>query len=145
MAQHMLDITAFRAMFPEFADVIKYPDATITMWWNMAVNYINDYDSCVIKDNNLQLALNLMTAHLAKSFTMINSQQVPGVVTGAAEGSVNVSMAPPPVKNMWQYWLATTPYGTQLLALLQSLVVGGFIIGGLPEASGFRKVGGLFH
>jgi len=145
MAQHTLDISAFRTMFPAFADPLKYPDATLQMWWTMAIQYINDYDSCLIEGDTLQLALNLMTAHLAQSFTLISAgQNTPGVITGATEGSVSVSMSPPPVKNMWQYWLATTPYGQQLLALLQSLVVGGFTIGGLPETSGFRRVGGVF-
>lgn len=145
MAQHTFNVTAFRAMFPAFADVVKYPDATLQLWWTMAIQYIYDYDNCLIAGDTLQLALNLMTAHLAQSSTLIaNGQSTPGVVTGAAEGSVNISMAPPPVKNMWQYWLATTPYGQQLLALLQTIVAGGFTIGGLPETSGFRRVVGVF-
>lgn len=145
MAQHTLDIAAFRAMFPAFADPLKYPDATLQLWWTMATQYITEYDNCLIEGTTLQLALNLMTAHLAQSFTLISAgQSTPGVITGATEGSVSVSMSPPPVKNMWQYWLATTPYGQQLLALLQTLVVGGFTIGGLPETSGFRRVGGVF-
>ncbi len=144
MAQHTLDIAAFRAMFPAFSNVTTYPDATITMWWTMATQYIYSYDTCLIEGTVLQLALNLMTAHLAQSFTMIGAGQTSAVVTGATEGSVSVSMTPPPTKNMWQYWLATTPYGVQLMALLQSLTVGGFTIGGAPERSGFRRVYGVF-
>lgn len=147
MAQHTLDIAAFRAMFPAFADAIKYPDATLQMWWTMAIQYVNDYDSCLIEGDTLQLALNLMTAHLGRSFTLLSngSGNPSGVITGATEGSVSISMEAPPTKNMWQYWLATTPYGQQLLALLQSLVVGGFTIGGLPETAGFRRVYGVFQ
>ena len=111
----------------------------------MGNQYIYSYDNCLITGDTLQLALNLMTAHLAQSFTMIGSGTNPGVVTGAAEGSVNVQMMPPPVKSAWQYWLATTPYGTQLWALLSMLTVGGFTIGGLPETSGFRRVYGVFQ
>ena len=144
MAQHTLDITAFRATFPAFADATKYPDAAITNWWTMGTNYIYDYDNSLIDGNKLQLALNLMTAHLGQSFTMIANNQTPGIITGAGEGSVNVSMIPPPVKSAWQYWLATTPYGVQLWALLKSLIVGGFTIGGLPEGGGFRRVYGVF-
>lgn len=144
MAQHTFDVAAFRAMFPAFADIVKYPDATLQMWWTMAIQYITDYDNCLIEGDTLQLALNLMTAHLAQSFTMIGTGQNTAVVTGATEGSVSVSMEPPPVKNMWQYWLASTTYGQQLLALLQVMVAGGFTIGGLPESSGFRRVGGVF-
>lgn len=32
----MFDIGAFRAAFPEFADVVKYPDTTITFWAELA-------------------------------------------------------------------------------------------------------------
>ena len=145
MAQHTLDIAAFRAMFPAFADTTKFPDASITGWWTMGNQYIYSYDNCLITGDTLQLALNLMTAHLAQSFTMIGKGTNPGIVTAATEGSVNVSMMPPPVKNGWQYWLATTPYGIQLWALLQSLTAGGFTIGGLPETSGFRRVYGVFQ
>ncbi len=144
MAQHTLDIAAFRAMFPAFADVAKYPDVTLSMWWTMATSYIHDYDNCLICGDTLQLALNLMTAHLAQSFTLIGAGQVPGVVTSATEGSVSVSMEPPPAKSAWAYWLSTTPYGLQLWALLQTLTVGGFTIGGLPESSGFRRAYGIF-
>lgn len=67
------------------------------------------------------------------------------MVNSATEGSVSVGMTPPPAKNMWQWWLATTPYGVQLMALLQSLTVGGFIVGGAPELGAFRRVGGVFY
>lgn len=144
MAQHTLDVTAFRAMFPEFADTVKYPDASITMWRTMGNQYIYSYDNCLISGDVLQLALNLVTAHLAKSFTMISNGQSVVVVAGATEGSVAVSMVPPPAKTGWQWWLNTTPYGVQLWALLQTLVVGGFTIGGAPESSGFRRVYGVF-
>lgn len=145
MAQHTLDLTAFRAMFPAFADVTKYPDITIQMWWDMGVNYIDDYDNALISGKILQMALNLITAHLAQSFTMIGNGQNSAVVSGATEGSVSVSMTPPPVKTQWAWWLNTTPYGAQLLALLQTLTVGGFTIGGLPESQGFRRVYGVFQ
>jgi hypothetical protein len=144
MAQHTFDIAAFRAMFPAFADVTKYPDLALQGYWTMAVNYIYDNDTWAICGDTLQLALNLMTAHLAASFALINSGQNAVVVAGAAEGSVSVSMVPPPIKTGWQFWLCTTPYGIQLWALLSSLTVGGFYIGGLPERSGFRKIGGFF-
>lgn len=145
MAQHTFDVTAFRAMFAEFANATTYPDSVLQIYWDNGTNYIYDYDNQLIDGPNLQLALNLMTAHLAKSFTMINSGTVPGVINSATEGSVSVSMTPPPAKNMWQWWLATTPYGIQLMALLQSLTVGGFTIGGAPELAAFRRVGGVFY
>lgn len=145
MAQHTLDLPAFRAMFPAFADVTKFPDASIQMWWTMGNQYIYSYDNCLICGDTLQLALNLITAHLAQSFLLIGNGQTPGIVTGATEGSVSISMAAPPTKSGWQFWLASTPYGMQLWALLQTLTVGGFTIGGLPETAGFRRTYGVFQ
>jgi hypothetical protein len=135
-------------MFPAFADVTKFPDASIQMWWTMATVYITDYDNCLISGPTLQAALNLMTAHLAQTFTMIASGAgtgTPGLVTGATEGSVSISMTPPPAKNAWQFWLSSTPYGLQLWALLSSLLVGGITIGGHPERSSFRRSYGVFR
>lgn len=144
MSQHTFDVTTFRAMFPEFANTTTYPDATLDGYWTMGINYIYSYDNTLIDGDNLQLALNLMTAHLGKSFSLINKGNSPNVMASATEGSVSISMQPPPAKTGWQWWLSTTPYGVQLWALLQSLLVGGLYIGGLPERSGFRKIGGLF-
>lgn len=144
MSQHTFDVTAFRALFPEFANSTTYPDATLNGYWNMGIQYIYSYDNLFVADDTLQLALNLMTAHLGKSFSLINSGNTPSVMTGAAEGTVSISTQAPPTKNGWQWWLATTPYGVQLWAMLQSLLVGGLYIGGLPERSGFRKIGGIF-
>jgi hypothetical protein len=145
MAQHTLDISIFRATFPAFADVTKFPDASLQMWWTMATVYINDYDNCLICGTTLQMALNLMTAHLAQSFAMIAAGQVTAPVTGATEGSVAVTLQAPPSTNGWQFWLSTTPYGLQLWALLSSLLVGGLTIGGAPESSGIRRVYGVFR
>lgn len=145
MAQHTFEVAAFRAMFAEFANATTYPDAVLQIYWDNGTNYIYSYDNQLIDGANLQFALNLMTAHLAKSFTMINSGTFPGVINSSTEGSVSVSMTPPPAKSMWQWWLATTPYGIQLLALLQSMTVGGFIIGGATELAAFRRVGGGFY
>ena len=57
---------------------------------------------------------------------------------------VTVTNMPPPVKNGWQFWLATTPYGMQLWALLKRMAGAGLYIGGLPERRAFRKVFGTF-
>ncbi|CAB5155341.1 Protein of unknown function DUF4054 [uncultured Caudovirales phage] len=144
MSQHTFDVTAFRAMFPEFSNVTTYPDAALNGYWTMGVQHIYSYDNDLIDGDTLQLALNLMAAHLGRSFSLVNTGNTPSVMAGATEGSVGVSMSPPPFKTGWQYWLSTTPYGVQLWALLQSLVVGGLYIGSLPERYGFRKIGGIF-
>jgi hypothetical protein len=145
MADHAFNVAAFRAQFPEFANSTTYPDATLEGYWTMATNYISPGDSLYgLAGSNLDLALNLMTAHLARSFMMLNAGQTTAVVTGSSEGSVSVSLTPPPVKNAWQWWLATTPYGMQLRALLQALAMKLPYVGGSLERASFRKAGGVF-
>lgn len=146
MTTPALDPTAFAAMFPALASVST---PALQGYWTMANGYIAE--SFALTGDRLQLALNLMTAHLAQSFQIINGPSgngaggsTPGVVIGGSEGSVSASMAPPPTKSGWQYWLATTAYGQQLWALLQIRGAGGFYIGGSLERASFRKAGGVW-
>lgn len=85
-----------------------------------------------------------MTAHLTQLSTMAAAGQATGVGQSATVGAVSVSMVPPPIKSGFQYWLASTPYGMQLWALLNVKGAGGLYVGGLPEKTAFRKVGGIF-
>lgn len=144
MATHTLDLAEFRLQFPEFANATTYPDATIQRWWDMAINYINPADSAYFSGAALGFAVSLMTAHLAKSFTLISSGVTSVLVTGSSEGSVSVSLAAPPVKTAWQWWLSTTPYGNQLRALLRVQSAGGLMAGGSLERASFRKAGGVW-
>ena len=140
MAVQALDPAAFKAQFPEFG---TFADAAITAYWDMATQYMSATDGVMLSGSTLAFALNLLTAHLAKSFLIISTGS-PGVVNSATEGGVSVSMTPPPVKNAWQWWLATTPYGVQLWALLQVQTAGGVFVGGSAERNAFRKAGGIF-
>lgn len=132
----------FRALFPVYANMTKYPEATLQAYWNTAILYVNNAaGGCYIGGMSLPQqtqAINLMTAHLVFLSSLISQGQVPGVLVAAGIDKVNVTIEPPPTKNMWQYWLATSPYGMQLLALLQLVGVGGFYIGGTPVYPAFR-------
>lgn len=146
MTTPALDPTAFADMFPALASVST---PALQGYWTMANGYISE--SSMLTGSNLQLALNLMTAHLARSFQIINGPggtgaggSTPGVVTSGAEGSVSVSMAPPPARTGWQHWLSTTPYGLQLWAFLQTRSAGGLYVGGSLERASFRKAGGVW-
>lgn len=136
----------FRAQFPAFADTTAYPEATLAGYWTMGTVYINENGGPGWECNlaQLQLALDLMAAHLAQSYTLINTGVPSVIVTGSTEGTVTVSMLPPPVKSAFGYWLATTPYGAQLRALLRVVAGVGLFVGGSPERSAFRKAGGRF-
>ena len=146
--------TNFRQLFQAFANVVTWPQATLQMYWNVASDYISTKDSpCnMLNGASLQLALDLMCAHIATLFSNDANNvaagespgQTSGIETSASIGAVSVSTLPPPVKDAWDYWLNQTSYGQQLLALLKIKSVGGFSVGGLPERQNFRKTGGVF-
>ena len=142
-----LDPAAFRALFPQFADPVKWPDAALSIQFGAATGYVSadTYgDMTVAARTN---ALYLMTAHLLALGVIIaqnNYSGQVGVVQGAVVDHVQITLTPPPVKSQGQWWLNTTPYGAQLLGLLDAQAAGGFYVGGLPERAAFRKVGGIF-
>jgi hypothetical protein len=140
----------FRAQFPEFADTVAYPAAMLSGYFTMAQLFIvADGSPCAsLQGDQLQLALNQMTAHL-----MILGQQaatgVPGTAQGGFEtsasiGEISVQKLAPPAADAWQWWLVQTTYGQALSALLSVLATGGLSVGGMSERSSFRKAGGCF-
>lgn len=141
MSTQSFDVVGFQAQFPEFA---TFNQAQLAGYWTMASQYLSPNDGTLLFGAQLALALNLLTAHIAKLFQQITSGATPGVVTGGTEGGVSVSIEPPPSKSAFQYWLSTTPYGLQLRALLGLLSAGGLSVGGSCERGQFRKAGGLF-
>lgn len=147
MAEHTLDLATFRLLYPAFANPTAFPDAYIQAQWDQAVVYFGAQDGCLISGPTLQTMLNLMTAHLMALNVMLaagGSGAAGGILTGATIDKVSVTMAAPPTMSAWGWWLAQTPYGKQLWALLKLKSAGGFFIGGRPERAAFRKVGGRF-
>lgn len=142
------DPVAFRAMFSAFANTACYPNGLLQMWWDNATTYISAQDNCCFALNGAKrvMALNLMTAHIAQIFATLSAGDTPQVMKSAGIDKVRVEVVPPPVNqgDFFQWWLSTTPYGQQVLAMLQLAGVGGFYIGGLPERDAFRRVGGGF-
>jgi len=139
---------AFRALFPAFPFTTQFLTAKIQIYWNTATAYVSDRTGgCYTGGMTVAqqtLALNLMTAHLLTLSGLIQSGNTPGVLTGATIDKISVTLEPPPVKNLWQYWLQTTPYGQQLLALLQVASVGGFYVSsGVPGRAGFQFGNGM--
>ncbi len=143
MTTTAFNLANFRAQFPEFAAV---PDATLQAYWNTGTAFVSKYngDTCIYTQEQAQLANDLMCAHLTALSLKIASGQVAGIMTQATEGTVSISLMPPPVKSAFGFWLAQTPYGAELRALLDLLASLGFYIGGSPERAAFRKAGGWF-
>jgi len=136
------DVAAFRVQFTEFASSTTYTDVALTAYFDTATAYISNNSGAwsVFTQAQIVLALNLMTAHLARIYTLIATGQNTVLMQGSTVDKVSITLTPPPVKNQFQWWLSTTPYGAQLLSLLQLVSVGGFYVGGRPELSAFRRV-----
>lgn len=149
MADVTLDKPLFRSLFPEFADVVAYPDAVLqTRWDNEATLYVTAANEGDLMDGKRAYAIQCMLAHLLRLTKLATAAgaggtAVTGVVTQATVDKVSVTLAPPPARGEWGHWLAQTPYGVQLSAFLSAQAAGGFYYGGLPERSAFRKVGGV--
>ncbi len=139
----IFNVSAFRAEFPAFQCTPVTSDATLQAYFDTATQYIsNRYNSCWQNFTLSQrtLALNLMTAHLTAISRTIAAGSAAGVLTGATVDKVSVTLEPPPALNQWQYWLNSTPYGQQLLALLQLKSAGGYYITPCnPVLNAFRR------
>lgn len=145
MATHTYDDALFRAQFPAFANTTTYPEALLSGYFDMAVCYINAHDHCRLYGDCLQLALNLLTAHLAALFMADPSGGGgTGIEQSATVDKVSVSYQIPPAAGPFRDWLNKTGFGQQLSALLSVKSVGGWYIGGSMERAAFRKAGGYW-
>lgn len=142
----IFDVAIFRQQFPAFSNETTFPDEMLQMYWDNATCYISAQGNYGwLQGDCRRLALNYMTAHLTALSIIIASGTVPYLAQSAGIDKVTVSLTPPPLKTQWQWWLNTTPYGAQLLSLLQARGVGGWYIGGCgyAELSAFRRSGGF--
>jgi hypothetical protein len=143
VATHTFDLTLFQAACPALASVSP---TTLAATFTTATVIMTPYDGCLLNGDALQLALNLMTGHLTQIAAMLvaDPNAVIGPVAGAAEGTVSLNLVPAPATDGWKYWLASTPYGQQLWALLSVKAAGGLMVGGSLERASFRQAGGGF-
>lgn len=135
----------FIALFPAYSNSSLYPETTLQGFWNSAINYVSDIGNCGdLQGDSRQYALNLMTAHLVYISDLIAVGTVPYLANNATIDKITVGLEMPPLKNQWTWWLMVSPYGQQLLALLQVNSVGGFYIGGSPQRAAFGYQGGFW-
>lgn len=135
----VFDVVFFRQAYPEFGNETVFPTSRLQFYWDQGTHYISKWNRGSLHDASRQMALNLITAHIAK-IQVFNSQgEVPGIITQSQVDKVQVQLEPPPLPNQWQWWLGTTVYGQSLLAMLQARSVGGFYTpAGQPVLSAFR-------
>lgn len=134
----VFDLSAFRTAYPVFDSV---PDATVQAAATSALCLIGQ-DGC---DCDTQM-WQLMVAHLLYIQGQVaTGNGNAGAVTSATIDKVSVAFAAPPFgTSAYKFWLFKSPYGGQLLAMLDRCSRGGVYVGGLPERSAFRSVGGVF-
>lgn len=139
-----LSVDRFRELFPAFADAGQYPDAQVSGYFAWAECWLGEYlDGC---GQCQDMLFYLLTAHLLfTAGAVATGQAVGGVIVSSSVGGVSVSVQTMPVRSAWQAWLSGSPYGLQLWALLRIRAGGGRYVGGSPERSGFRKIGGQFR
>ena len=138
------DDAEFRFLFPAFANLIEYPEVRLQSNWDIGTCYISDVNCGVLNGKCRKYALNLMTAHITAIGDIVNGGEDLTIASSASIDKVSVSVSPPNTPDGFKWWLNTTPYGAQLLALLRTKSAGGLYFGGLPESSSFRRVGGVF-
>ena len=139
-----LDIALFRDQCPQFADSLVWSQPLIQSYWDFATSIVVDENYGMLADFYRQTALNLLTAHLLVLKERTDKGQNTAFVTNSSVDKVSVTRLAPPSNSQFQWWLNQTPYGAQLLVMLEISSVGGISVGGLPERSAFRKVGGIF-
>ena len=152
MSTIALDLTKFREMFPVFGCGNPYTNAYIQMRWDIATCFISDSDYGCLSGVCRENALLYVTAHVMQLENAANGASSndkgaqAGVITSATIDKISVAVQMPPGSNKskFTWWLSQTPYGQNAMALLAAKAVGGLYIGGLPERSALRKVGGVF-
>ena len=129
---------AFRIQFPAFADAVAYPEPTLQAYFTAAGMYVaNSNYGPLGRVCATSQALNLMTAHLAQIANQIAAGTDSGITVQATVDRITTSIQQLQYPNQWQYWLSSTEYGKQLLALLQVQSVGGFYVPGGSGRGGF--------
>ena len=135
----------FRAQFPVFADATAYPQATLSQYFTTGGLYVANSNYGYLAAAGATLTcLYLLTAHLAQLATQIADGQTPVIVSASSIDKISVTLEPPPATSAWEGWLQTTAYGSQLLAMLEGLSVGGFHVAGSIGRQGFGFNGGRY-
>lgn len=135
MSSITVTIDEFYTYFPEFNtdDYTTVATAALTR----AQVYITLKNCGRLKDDKRKLAIYLLTAHLT-TLMYKNAQgdtaSANGRVASASVGEVSVSYETLPTSSDdFDYWLSLTPYGLELLALLNTITAIPYYFGGSYE------------
>lgn len=129
-----VNVEEMRVLLRGFQDTVKYPEAVLDSALCVAQQYIFPEDFCLLSGKTRRLAIYYMAAHVQTLLDKAATGKLSnGIKTSASIDRVSVSVAPPPYKDQYEYWLNQTPYGSMYLALLNSLTGFGFYVGGSNE------------
>lgn len=119
----------FRQSMKQFADETAYPDEMVEISLDRAYHYIS---GCTCSCSWRGYALKLMAAHLLTISTKIinGDSSAGGRITSTSIDKISVSLDVPQTKTELDYWLSLTPYGLELLALLNAKASAGIYSGG---------------
>lgn len=115
-----ISIDCFYNQFPQFF-VDEYSEIC-PQCLRRAMIYIKPVDCGILHGCQRKTAIYLLTAHLSQlTYQNQQNQASGGLVAGATVDGVSVNYVQVPNMNQWDYWLNLTPYGQELLFLLNSL------------------------
>lgn len=131
----------FLAEFPEFGDTASFSAAMISRTGTAAKRFITDWrcNFPLPELEDRQYALFLMTAHMlalrknAADEMANGSLPAGGRVRKAVVGAVTVETDVPKTTGDYNYWLAQTSYGQELLAYLENAAPAGIFTNCYPD------------
>lgn len=118
-----MDIAVFRTNFPEFADTVIYPDATITFWSELAEIMLPEtvWKRVWIKACNLYVAHEItLAAQNVKTAAVGGAPgQSGGIANSKTVGSATISYDSTVQSEKDAGWWNRTTYGQQLYRLIK--------------------------
>lgn len=114
-------IAAFRATFPEFSNIVIYPDAMITFWSSVAVMQVNQNRWCKMWINGVYLYVAHEITLAAQNAQATGIGGSPGAQTGPlsnkAVGGVSAGYDTQAITEKDAGWWNSTQYGRQYIHL----------------------------
>lgn len=124
-----MDLAAFRADFPEFADTTRYTDSQLTFWSTLSESLLNQSRWGTLWPYAVQLYTAHQLAIAARNQQSASAGGIPGQVTGPQTSksvdkvsvSYDTGAATDPDASFWNL----TTYGVQLWRLIRMFGAGG--------------------
>ena len=118
--------TSFRSAFPEFADIVKYPDAQVDFWSEFADENLNvdRWEDRLAKGKMLFVAHHLSLAVRNQAAGVISGTNT-GIISSESAGGVSVSLDNQSASEERAGNYALTTYGLMFIKLARIVGIGG--------------------